>query len=96
MKEPHKRILVKNCLNKSKQALSDAEYNLKDGRDATALNRIYYSIFYSVAALAYKSGFTTSSHSQLMGWFNKKFLNLNSMKFINMLTSRGKNQIIIF
>lgn len=74
MEEPDKNILIKNCLSKSRQAISDAIYNIKDGRQNTALNRIYYSIFYSVMALAYKEGFITSSHSQLMGWFNKKFI----------------------
>ncbi len=74
MEESHKVILIKNSLDKSKQALSDAEYNYKDERYATTLNRIYYSIFYSVLALAYKEGYTTSRHSQLMGWFNKKFI----------------------
>ena len=74
MEESHKVIQIKNSLDKSKQALSDAEYNYKDGRYATVLNRIYYSIFYSVLALAHKEGFSTSSHSQLMGWFNKKFI----------------------
>lgn len=74
MEEPNKSILIKNSLNRSKQALNDAEYNYKDGRNTTALNRIYYAIFYAVMALAYKEGFITSSHTQLMGWFNKKFI----------------------
>lgn len=38
------------------------------------LNRVYYSIFYSVLALAYKDGFVTSKHLQLKGWFNKKYI----------------------
>ena len=38
------------------------------------MNRVYYAIFYIVAALGYKHNFVTSKHSTLMGWFNKKFI----------------------
>ena len=40
----------------------------------TCQNRLYYAIFYIVSALAYKNNFVTSKHSQLMGWFNKKYI----------------------
>lgn len=39
-----------------------------------AENRIYYSIFYSVSALALRYNFTTSKHKQLLGWFNLNFI----------------------
>ena len=67
-------ILIRNCIDKSKAALSDAEYLLKDERKDVTLNRLYYAVFYIVQALAYKENFVTSKHSQLMGWFNKKFI----------------------
>lgn len=41
---------------------------------STALNRLYYAIFYAVAALAQKFNFITSKHSQLLGWFNREFI----------------------
>lgn len=74
LKEQDKIILIKNCILKAEEALSDAEYNLKDKRYSSAFNRIYYAIFYSVMALAYKEDFTTSKHSQLLSWFNKRFV----------------------
>lgn len=67
-------LLIKNCILKSKQALSDAELGLVNDRKTLVLNRLYYAIFYSVQALGYYEGFSTSKHSQLMGWFNKKFI----------------------
>ena len=70
----HKQILIQNSFLKSKEALADAEYNLEGERYSTAENRIYYAIFYSVMALGYLSGFATSKHNQLLGWFNKKFI----------------------
>ncbi len=67
-------LLVQNCIIKSKQALSDAELGLENGRKSLALNRQYYAVFYAALALGYKNGFTTAKHSQLMGWFNRKFI----------------------
>ncbi len=75
----YKNILVKNGLDKSKQALSDAEYGFKDGRNDLVLNRLYYAIFYSVLALGYNDGFITSKHPKLMGWFNKKYIYENKI-----------------
>ena len=40
----------------------------------TAVNRIYYGMFYALLALALKHNFKTSKHRQLIGWFNKQFI----------------------
>ncbi|GAK61729.1 UPF0332 protein TM_1000 [Candidatus Vecturithrix granuli] len=40
----------------------------------TAVNRIYYAIYYMLPALALKHEFSTSKHTQLIGWFNKHFV----------------------
>jgi uncharacterized protein (UPF0332 family) len=42
---------------------------------ATAINRIYYGMFYALLALGLKNGYETSKHQQLLGWFNKEFVN---------------------
>jgi uncharacterized protein (UPF0332 family) len=39
-----------------------------------AVNRIYYSMFYALSALAISEGFTSGKHGQLIGWFNKHFV----------------------
>ncbi|MEI8388814.1 MAG: HEPN domain-containing protein [bacterium] len=75
----HKDILIANSLLKSKEALDDAKYALEGARLNTAQNRIYYAIFYSVMALGYLNDFITSKHSQLLGWFNKKFIHENNI-----------------
>ncbi len=51
-----------------------AQYSICDKAFTTALNRIYYGMFYAVSALARKHEFITSKHSALKGWFNKKFV----------------------
>lgn len=72
--EQHKKILIKNSFLKSYEALDDAKYAIDGNRLSTAQNRVYYAIFYSVIALGYINNFITSKHSQLLGWFNKKFV----------------------
>ncbi|MCL2312891.1 MAG: HEPN domain-containing protein [Firmicutes bacterium] len=67
-------ILIQRNIEKSNEALEVAEESLEKNRLTTALNRIYYAIFYTVTALAYKYDFATSKHFKLMGWFNKKFI----------------------
>jgi len=74
MLNDEKRIFIKKYLEKAKAALEDAEFSLENNRYFIALNRIYYSIFYSVLSLGYLDNFITSKHKQLMGWFNKKYI----------------------
>ncbi|MDR1168047.1 MAG: HEPN domain-containing protein [Heliobacteriaceae bacterium] len=69
-----KSDLIKLAIEKSQNSLSEAEDNFKIDYFAVVLNRIYYSVFYIVTALAYKYNFVTSKHSQLKSWFNRKFI----------------------
>lgn len=82
---PHKEALIKLSLEKAEQAIKSAKDNIKLNNLETAQNRIYYSIFYAVCALAYKNGFSTAKHRQLMGWFNKKFIYEDKIFNENML-----------
>lgn len=70
----NKTILIQRAFEKSDEALRSAEILIDNDSIFSACNRIYYSIFHIVMALGYKYGFTTSKHSQLLGWFNKKFI----------------------
>ncbi len=74
MKQHNKSDLVQYRISKSKEASYDAKLALENERYANALNRIYYSIFYIVSALALKYDFSTSKHKQLLGWFNFNFV----------------------
>ena len=69
-----KEDLIKLAIDKSESALKTAEKNISLNQLEGALNRVYYSIFYAVSALAIKNDFSTSNHLKLMGWFNKKFI----------------------
>ncbi|MDR1327416.1 MAG: HEPN domain-containing protein [Heliobacteriaceae bacterium] len=75
MEKQNKELFIKINLEKSEEAMRIAEYSICDKAFTTALNRIYYGMFYVVTALARKHEFITSKHSTLKGWFNKKFVN---------------------
>jgi uncharacterized protein (UPF0332 family) len=66
--------LIKYRIQKSYDTILDARVALDNNRLGSALNRIYYSNFYIVSALALKENFSTSKHSQLLGWFNKNYI----------------------
>ena len=70
----YKDILIQRNIEKSDEALVVAQESLVNNRLTTALNRIYYAVFYTVSALAEKHDFKTAKHSKMMGWFNKKFI----------------------
>lgn len=72
--QDREEILFRNSLIKCRQAFDDAEYSIQGNRKQNALNRMYYAIFYAASALGYKNGFVTSKHTQLIGWFNRKFI----------------------
>lgn len=40
----------------------------------SAVNRIYYGMFYALLAPALAFKFKSSKHTQLIGWFNKNFI----------------------
>ncbi|OGH99886.1 MAG: hypothetical protein A2Y25_09775 [Candidatus Melainabacteria bacterium GWF2_37_15] len=69
-----KTILIKNWLYKSDQALKETLINIENNCMLSAQNRLYYTIFYAVSALAQSKGFITSKHRQLLGWFNKEYV----------------------
>ena len=62
--EEYNRVLLRNCLTKSLEAFNDAKFNFENNRFKVTLNRIYYSIFYSVMALGYKE---ILSHPSISG-----------------------------
>ena len=77
MMQPNE-LLIKNCIEKADEALTDAKNNINLSLRLVQ-NRIYYAIFYVVLALAYLDGFATGKHHQLMGWFNKEYIYKNKI-----------------
>jgi uncharacterized protein (UPF0332 family) len=74
MKSEEKAVYIKYRLDRANETLVEArtlyDANLLSG----TINRIYYAMFYAVSALALSHGFSTSSHAQLRGYFNREFV----------------------
>ncbi len=66
-----KSNLIEYRLNQAKESQEVAAFLIQIGKLPTAVNRIYYAIFYCLLALALKYEFETSKHLQLLGWFIK-------------------------
>jgi uncharacterized protein (UPF0332 family) len=61
-------------MDRARETLREAQELQSGGHFFGSANRIYYAMFYAVNALALSRGFTTSSHSQLRGYFNREFV----------------------
>jgi uncharacterized protein (UPF0332 family) len=66
--------VIKTYIEKSKEALSHAKYNIDGYNLSTAQNRIYYACFYIVKSLSLLDNFITSKHKVLLDWFNNKYV----------------------
>ena len=67
--------LITYRLEQAKETIDDVQLLIENKRLRSALNRIYYGMFYSLLALGLAHHYETSKHSQLIGWFNKNFIN---------------------
>ena len=63
--------LIRYRLAEAKDTESDVELLISHKRLRSAINRIYYSMFYSLLALGLKYELETSKHAQLIGWLIK-------------------------
>jgi uncharacterized protein (UPF0332 family) len=91
----NRNLLIRYRLEQSDQTVLEAEYLIAKGYYRGAVNRIYYSCFYILSALAIKYEFTTSKHNQLIGWFNKTFIATNILpKEISQFVLKAYNKRI--
>lgn len=69
--------LINHNIEKAFETQNEVKFLFDSKYYSLALNRVYYSMFYIISALALKNEFFTSNHSQLIGWFNKNFVKEN-------------------
>jgi uncharacterized protein (UPF0332 family) len=69
-----KKSLIEYRIKQAFETAEVAELLFHKELYPTALNRIYYSVFYCLLALAIQFNYKTSKHAQLIGWFNKNFI----------------------
>lgn len=67
--------LIKYRLEQAEKTYVAVESLIQTDNLPAAVNRIYYGMFYGLLALAVKNSYKTSKHQQLLGWFNKNFIN---------------------
>ena len=74
MTKEEKQILVKYRLERANESIKAAQLMFENKLFIPAINRIYYSMFYSVQALLILNEKTFSKHGQVKGYFNKEFI----------------------
>jgi uncharacterized protein (UPF0332 family) len=72
--EEEKRALVKYRLERANESMRAACLLLENKLFIPAMNRIYYSMFYSVQALLVLDEKAFSKHGQVKAYFNKVFI----------------------
>jgi len=97
--------IINHKIKKALATLDDSFFLIDNKKFNAAVNRIYYSVFYILSALALKYDYETSKHSQLLGWFNKNFIANKSidiqfgktaMKLFDLRTKADYDDFIIF
>lgn len=95
MTNEERNSLVALRLEQAEETYETAQLLIENQKYPSALNRIYYGMFYAVMALGIKYEFETSKHAQLLGWFNKKFVNkgLIDIKYGRMIRNAFEKRI---
>lgn len=74
MDETIKSEMINYRVQRADETITEVRSHISNGYLHTAVNRIYYCVFYIVSALALKYNFQTKNHGQLLGWFNREFI----------------------
>lgn len=70
-----KKLLALHRLHQAAESLEEAQYLLAGGKSLRSVaNRIYYAMFYSVLALLIYEPYTSSKHTGVLAYFNKRFV----------------------
>lgn len=72
--EINRKDLIIHNTKKAISTQKEVEFLINNKYYSLAINRIYYGMFYIISAIAIKNGFSTSNHSQIIGWFNKNYV----------------------
>lgn len=70
-----KKLLALNRLQQAMESLEEARYLFNGGKSLRSVaNRVYYGMFYAVLALLIYEPYTSSKHSGVIAYFNKRFV----------------------
>jgi uncharacterized protein (UPF0332 family) len=82
--------LVSMRMQQAELAIQRVESCLTDDEPEIAANRIYYGMFYAMLALALLHNFESSKHQQMIGWFNKNFVQDREIAYPTLLDTDHK------
>lgn len=75
MVDEEPRALARYRLQQAQESLEEARYLFEGERSPRSIvNRAYYAMFYSVLALLVYEPYSTSKHSGVAGYFNRRFI----------------------
>lgn len=77
MSHEQRETLVRLRMQDARQAVEDAQVLLDRGSLRGAANRIYYSMFYAISALALARGVAFKTHAGLISFFQREFVSTN-------------------
>jgi len=69
-----KKELIRHRQRKGRETLEDAALLFHSGRLFSALNRIYYALFYEVIALLLTADLSSAKHTGVRALFNEHFV----------------------
>jgi uncharacterized protein (UPF0332 family) len=70
-----KKALALHRLEQAKDSLDEAEYLFDGNRSSrSVMNRSYYAMFYATLALLIFEPYSSSKHSGILSYFNRKFI----------------------
>ncbi|MEW6441633.1 MAG: HEPN domain-containing protein [bacterium] len=67
--------LARYRLRQAEETCEEAEYLLAGGKSPrSVMNRVYYSMYYAVLALLIFEPYSSSKHSGVLSYFNRRFI----------------------
>jgi len=72
--------LIRYRREKSRETLEDAHILFRAGRLFSALNRLYYALFYEVMALLLTKDLSSARHTGVRALFNEHFVKTGKVK----------------
>lgn len=77
MIQPEEKEAIEFRLKEAEESLQDALSLFENKRYRSAVNRAYYSMFYSALALLENKGLKNSKHSGVISFFDKEYIRTN-------------------
>ena len=74
-RDEKRRALASYRVKQAEESLEEAKYLLSGGKSPRSIiNRAYYAMFYAVLALLVYEEYSSSKHSGVLIYFNKRFI----------------------